>query len=835
MFSAATSWLKTAAAGLPFKLGEPIDGWEGHPVWTGLRKGTLDGSDIVVFVCEAKAGDPRLALAKHAVQKAQTLRHPTVLSHRSSHETTSSVYLATEPVVPLASSLAAASGVSEKSEAIAWGVSQLAEAVDFLGKTGLVHGNIGAHSIFVTPSGDWKLSGLELLSRVDEIPSHLRPNHAQFDRRYMAPEIQRSEWSQVQPMSTDTWSLACVLFEAFDGSLGSPSDLKRTSSIPPALLRDYKKLVQEDPARRLAPSRLKEGQFFQDSTTVAVCSFLELLPVKDKAERVEFFSGVAERLSCLPSGCAAHKVLPGLVVAVDQAEPNTAQVFLKPAMEIGKALGDDGFKQWVLPLLVKWFASPDKSLRSCLLQNLGQFVEQLDDDAVSNQVFPTVCANMADPEPGLRMNSIKTVPLLIDKLTEHQVNHDLANGLTKLLGDRVPALRVNAMICLGMVAEKFSLHTQNRVLIPAFLRGLQDPFVPCRSKALAALSVVVKKHDPADCGRNVMPIVAPLCCDADHSVRQNAISCCRSMLDMLTENSATMHAAEQKAAAEAKAKEEEAAAKTAAEAALNPQPVEPDAQRQARARERSGVASQAAAANPRVPAPRADEDDGWDLDGDSAGEDAARRANVAEQRLRQQQRREDAERRRRERELDSVGTASRPTTAPAATGSQGAAPAAASVQRTSIAAMKAKKGLSATPTSDGWDGDGDWDAGGVAATTKAKPAAKASKGLSARATGASDGWGGDDDWGDGVPASATTKPKAAATASATPDAAAKRAALKAKLERKRQLAANQTGSAPAATRAGAATRTAANSKPTAPKSSLAKPASKTAEDGWDSW
>ena len=834
MFSAATSWLKTAAAGLPFKLGEPID-YEGHPVWTGLRKGTLDGSDVVVFVCEAKAGDPRLALAKHAVQKAQTLRHPTVLSHRSSHETTSSVYLATEPVVPLASSLAAASGVSEKSEAIAWGVSQLAEAVDFLGKTGLVHGNIGVHSIFVTPSGDWKLSGMELLSRVDEIPSHLRPNHAQFDRRYMAPEIQRSEWSQVQPMSTDTWSLACVLFEAFDGNLGSPSDLKRTSSIPPALLRDYKKLIQEDPERRLAPSRLKEGQFFQDSTTVAVCGFLELLPVKDKAERVEFFSGVAERLSCLPSGCAAHKVLPGLVMAVDQAEPNTAQVFLKPAMEIGKALGEDGFKQWVLPLLVKWFASPDKSLRSCLLENLGQFVDQLDHDAVSNQVFSTVCANMADPEPGLRMNSIKTVPLLIEKLTEHQVNHDLANGLTKLLGDRVPALRVNAMICLGMVAEKFSLHTQNRVLIPAFLRGLQDPFVPCRSKALAALSVVIKKHDPADIGRNVMPVVAPLCCDADHSVRQNAISCCRSMLDMLTENSVTMHAAEQKAAAEAKAKEEQAAAKAAAEAALNPQPVEPDAQRPALARERSGVASHAAAPGPRASAPRPDDDDGWDLDGDSAGEDADRRAKAEAQRLRQQQRREDAERRRRERELDSLGPASRPTTAPATTGSHSAAPAAASVKRTSIAAMKAKKGLSATPTSDGWGGDGDWDAGLAAATTKAKPAATASKGLSARTTGASDGWDGDDGWGDGV-APATTKPKAAATASATPDAAAKRAALKAKLERKKQLAAEQTASAPAATRVGAAARTAAVSKPTAPTSSVAKSAaSKKAEDDWDSW
>ena len=224
------------------------------------------------------------------------------------------------------------------------------------------------------------------------------------------------------------------------------------------------------------------------------------------------------------------------------------------------------------------------------------------------------------------------------------------------------------MICLGMVAEKFSEHTQNRVLIPAFLRGLQDPFVPCRSKALAALAIVIRKHDPAEVGRKVMPTVAPLCCDSDHSVRQNAISCCRSMLDVLTENSDTMHVAEQKAAAEAKAKEEEAAAKQA----LNPQPTEPDRQPQAPVSPASGGSSRVVAARNPAPAPapvRKDEDDGWDLDDDSAFEDAERKARMEEQRLRQKQRREDAERRRRERESSSAGAHSRPATAPATSAS----------------------------------------------------------------------------------------------------------------------------------------------------------------------
>ena len=73
------------------------------------------------------------------------------------------------------------------------------------------------------------------------------------------------------------------------------------------------------------------------------------MQVKDNQERIEFFTSIAGKLTDLPPGCAEHKVLPGLSVAVDQADPNTAHVFLKPALQIGKALGDDAFQEAVLP------------------------------------------------------------------------------------------------------------------------------------------------------------------------------------------------------------------------------------------------------------------------------------------------------------------------------------------------------------------------------------------------------------------------------------------------------------------------------------------------------
>jgi len=83
----------------------------------------------------------------------------------------------------------------------------------------------------------------------------------------------------------------------------------------------------------------------------------------------------------------------------------------------------DAFKEAVLPKVLGWFGSSDKSLRNCLMENMGEFIEQCDDAAVSEKIFPAICGIFADPEPGLRMNSVKTVPGLIGKLTDHQINH----------------------------------------------------------------------------------------------------------------------------------------------------------------------------------------------------------------------------------------------------------------------------------------------------------------------------------------------------------------------------------------------------------------------------
>jgi SCY1-like protein 1 len=319
------SWLKGATSSLPFKLGAQVEGFSGsHPCWTSLCEATLseDGSAVSVFVCEAAAGDPRLELAKHAAQCVKRLRHPTVLGAIKDHETSSAVYVVTEPVVPLEVALAAFSGAAERTEAVAWGLSQLADAMAFLSTAGKIHGCLNPSAVFVTKGGDWRLGGFELLGSADEVDSHLRVHSSLYPPLYMAPEMRQGDWSDVRPGVTDAWSLGCVTFRCFNDSFSEIGEVKRTERLPPQLVTALRKLVQRTPGRRLTASQFRDCEFFSDSATVAVCSFVEpsTILMKSAEERAEFLESLSSaKLSRLPSACRVHKLLPALEQAVEHS------------------------------------------------------------------------------------------------------------------------------------------------------------------------------------------------------------------------------------------------------------------------------------------------------------------------------------------------------------------------------------------------------------------------------------------------------------------------------------------------------------------------------------
>lgn len=135
--SAASAVLSKSSGPFPnFTIGAPIsDPSFGSTIWS-IYEGTKrdDGSPCTIFVFEtANSATARnqLLLAKNALRKLRTLRHPDVLKLIDSNESGTGVYIAVEAVRLLQTVLAdwthAGAGAEDgKREWIAWGLSKVA-------------------------------------------------------------------------------------------------------------------------------------------------------------------------------------------------------------------------------------------------------------------------------------------------------------------------------------------------------------------------------------------------------------------------------------------------------------------------------------------------------------------------------------------------------------------------------------------------------------------------------------------------------------------------------------------------------------------------------------
>lgn len=74
---------------------------------------------------------------------------------------------------------------------LVWGFRCVLLALGFIHNTcGLLHGNLGLHAIFVSPSGDWKLGSMELavnLTLADDTEHFLKHQHL-LGKPYSSPE-----------------------------------------------------------------------------------------------------------------------------------------------------------------------------------------------------------------------------------------------------------------------------------------------------------------------------------------------------------------------------------------------------------------------------------------------------------------------------------------------------------------------------------------------------------------------------------------------------------------------------------------------------------------------
>lgn len=104
-----------------------IAGFDDKNIW-GLKKGKRKGTEEIVsiFTYEIKnQSEATFELAKSALKRLRTIRHPSILQFHDSFENDKVIYVATEYVEPLGLYLDKIPGDVRRDLYLAWGIFQI--------------------------------------------------------------------------------------------------------------------------------------------------------------------------------------------------------------------------------------------------------------------------------------------------------------------------------------------------------------------------------------------------------------------------------------------------------------------------------------------------------------------------------------------------------------------------------------------------------------------------------------------------------------------------------------------------------------------------------------
>lgn len=527
-------FLKSAVASIskgpafPYTFGDRVD--IDQSIWT-LSNGTRreDNSKCSIFSFDINANRTRLPLAKNALRKFRTLRHPGIIKVLETVETDQLIYIATERVTPLTW---ATKRRALSEESLKWGLHNVAKTLKFINdEASSVHGNIRASSIFTTESGEWKVGGLDILSSMKEDDAVIF-SYASLVldiSRYSPPEVVKGGWDTIRKNPThavDAYQYGILVTEVFNGGLLGSEQVGTTKNIPVDMHTSYKRLMHAVPKMRLSIGHFLEqgrrsGGYF-DTPLIQISDGIENLGLKSESEKNSFLSELdaVSESNDFPEEFFKVKVLPELLKSIEFGGGGPKSFSL--CMRIASKMSDDEWDTQITPAVVRLFSNPDRALRVCLLDNLPLMVDHLSQKLVSEKIFPQMVTGFGDIAPVVREQTVKAVLTIVPKLSDRVINGELLRHLAKTANDEQPGIRTNTTICLGKIARNLGANSRSKVLSAAFSRALRDPFVHARNAALMALAATADIFSEDDCATKMLPAICPSLVDKEKLIRDQA-------------------------------------------------------------------------------------------------------------------------------------------------------------------------------------------------------------------------------------------------------------------------------------------------------------------------
>lgn len=618
-FSAASALLTGKSGPLPeYTIGERDNWFEGRTIWSlhsAIRKEDGMSCSMLIFDSQqsshSNSKKSLLPLARNALRRLRTTRHPDVIRLLNSAETPSGVYIAVEHIRPLGKILAemsnhGASGSSngyskertttttqtQKDEWVGWGLSKVTNALRFMHSDMHVsHGNIRIDSIFLAPSGEWRLGGLELVSDRSTSNDLIGSSEATSllytmggmvpdAIRNAPPEVKQAGWGVLKELEVhafDSYAFGRMIIEAYNGTLAPSSSnanvIPAQGRVPAPLFALVKRMLLPNAKSRLKIETFEEagnkvpGGFFAENRLVKVANGLDGFILSSEEDRAQILKTIKQSSQSFPPEFLQHKVLPVLVNAMTLASGssgtttvNTGQSdgerltnvpasmhasrLLPLIVQLGQPLNDEDWKRAVAPTIFQTFQSADRSIRMALLDNLTMFIQKLDNKQISDRIWPQLLSGFIDTSAVIREATVRAIVPLSDKLSERILNNDLLRQLARTQVDSEAQIRTNTTILLGNLAPKLSLSTRKKVLIPAFIRVLKDSFVPARIAGIMAFMATAESFDGIESANQILPAICPCLLDSDQGVREQAKSALDLFLKKIEEAAKRMDSSE---------------------------------------------------------------------------------------------------------------------------------------------------------------------------------------------------------------------------------------------------------------------------------------------------
>ncbi|KDQ53592.1 hypothetical protein JAAARDRAFT_183140 [Jaapia argillacea MUCL 33604] len=564
---AVSSLVSKSGLNFPFNLGEKIE--DNHKNNWSLFDGTKkdDSSAVSIFVYDSSVTGRKafVPLAKNALRKLRTTRHPDVLKFMEVVETEGIIYIMTERVRPLSSALKNwhSKPTQGRDDWLIWGLHRISVALAFVNEScSSTHGNIRPDSIFVSPSGEWKLGGFEVLSSPKDDAAVLYTMGTLLpDIMSIAPpEVQKTGWSVAKdhdPSAPDAYALGILIHTLFNPShplpTTSPPHAPPTpssrGSIPKSIFPSFKRLLNPSPKARLSPKGFLElgmaetagegSGFFTKNPLVKVCEGLDGFAIASEADKTLFLRSLKDSEPSLPPEFASNHVLPSLVSALEFGGPSAASI-LPLVLQLGKNVPPQEYSALILNPLVKLFSSPDRGTRMALLDHLAEYVEVMDKKTVCDKIWPNLQTGFTDTVAVIREATVKSIILLAPKLNERVLNNELLRHLAKAQSDTEPSIRTNTCILLGRLGPTLGYNTKRKILVPAFSLALKDGFVHARVAGIMAFMACVDCFEIDEIAGKVVPSVSPSMVDKEKLVRDQAFKAVEFFVKKLEEYAASM-------------------------------------------------------------------------------------------------------------------------------------------------------------------------------------------------------------------------------------------------------------------------------------------------------